>query len=287
MKYTHLIDVALKSCIAETDKPYGVLAQAMRYSLLNGGKRLRGNLVMMFCEAFDGNTDCAMPLACAIEMVHAHSLVHDDLPCMDDDDLRRGKPSCHKVYGEATALLVGDALLNAAYRHISASDMLTDTQKVLAVRCLSKCTGEEGMLAGQILDKLCEDEQTDIETLKLIHRKKTGALITASCFLGLIAANRVDNETMSSTKIYGDALGQAFQITDDILDVTGKTEVLGKPVGSDEGKQKNTYVSLCGIEKARQKAAENTEIAVNAVKPYGEKAEPLIEIARKMLERKS
>ena len=287
MKYTSLIQLELEGSVNSVAAPFSVLTEAMRYSLLNGGKRLRGNLVMMFCEAFDGDKSAALPLACAIEMVHAHSLVHDDLPCMDDDDLRRGKPSCHKAYGEAIALLAGDALLNAAYRHIAEANTLTDLQKAQAISTLAMCTGENGMLAGQVLDKINENNTVDIETLKLIYRKKTGALITCSCFLGLIAAGKYDSETMAATKIYGDAIGYAFQLTDDILDVTGDTEVLGKPVGSDAEKNKNTYVSLRGIETAKEKAAEWTEIAVNAIKDYGEKAEPLIEIAREMLERKS
>lgn len=287
MKYTSLIENALAECVAESREESGILNEAMRYALLDGGKRLRGNLVIMFCELFGGKKETALPLACAIEMVHAHSLVHDDLPCMDNDDIRRGKPSCHKKYGEAIALLAGDALLNDAYMYIAYSTALSDIQKVNSIRAIGKCTGEQGMLCGQVLDKLYENKAADEEAVERIHSKKTGALILCSCLLGLFAAGKFDNESMAVAKIYADALGSAFQITDDILDATGKTEVIGKPAGSDGKNGKNTFVAVNGIEDAREKAKQYTNMAINSVKVYGNNANDLIDVAKKMLERKS
>lgn len=263
------------------------LTAAMRYSLLNGGKRIRACLTVMFAELHGGDAKGAMPFACALEMIHAHSLIHDDLPCMDDDAMRRGRPSCHIAYGEATALLAGDALLARAFGVIADADELTLEQKVRGVSVLSSCTGENGMLGGQQKDKLYENLAASEDILNDIQNKKTGALIRAACELGCIAAQKYDEASAASARSYASALGRAFQITDDILDVTSSSEVLGKPAGSDESMNKSTYVSVLGLDAARAKVKELTAEAEQAVRVYGEKAYDLIKLAYQLTERKN
>ena len=278
-----MIEKVLSSYVPEDGEP--LLTEAMRYSLLNGGKRFRAGLVLKFAELFGGDMASALPLACAIEMVHAHSLIHDDLPCMDDDDIRRGKPSCHIAYGEATALLAGDALLALAFETVSEAKTLGDSQKVRATALLSSSAGASGMLGGQRLDKKYEKIAADEEALDMIQSKKTGALIAAACLLGCTAADVQDGERLSAARRYGEAVGRAFQITDDILDLTSSTQVLGKPVGSDKSMNKSTYVTVMGLEAARKRAKELTEAAVKSVEPFGRAADELIRTARSITER--
>ena len=195
-----------------------------------------------------------MALACAIEMIHAYSLIHDDLPCMDDDDFRRGKPSCHKAFGEANALLAGDGLLTLAFE-TAADAPLSDAQRVEAVRTLAKAAGVRGMLGGQVIDLSCEGKPVDLETLNTLYELKTGALLRASARLGCLAGN-AGEELLETADRYARACGLAFQITDDILDVAGDAEKLGKPTGSDEENHKTTYVTLLGLSGARERARE-------------------------------
>ena len=256
------------------------LFDAMAHSLLGGGKRLRARLVLLFCDLYGGREEDALPLACAIEMIHAHSLIHDDLPSMDNADTRRGKPSCHQAFDEATALLAGDALLALAFDTVSRS-LLSDGQKAEAIRLLS--AGTLSMLVGQTMDKSYEDREIDLSTLCDLQRHKTGALIAAACSLGAVAAS-ADG---TAAHAYGLSLGRAFQITDDILDVTSTAEMMGKPVGNDSVCKKNTFVSLLGLQEAEKQADEQTERAVAALSSYGEKAEPLIALARSMRNRKN
>ncbi|GKH46964.1 MULTISPECIES: polyprenyl synthetase family protein [Anaerotruncus] len=231
-----------------------VVVDAMRHSLLDAGKRLRAAMVLEFGRLTHASREGAMALACAIEMIHAYSLIHDDLPCMDDDDFRRGKPSCHKAFGEANALLAGDGLLTLAFE-TAADAPLSDVQRVEAVRTLAKAAGVRGMLGGQVIDLGCEGKPVDLETLNTLYALKTGALLRASARLGCLAGN-AGEELLETADRYARACGLAFQITDDILDVAGDAEKLGKPTGSDEENHKTTYVTLLGLSGARERARE-------------------------------
>ena len=231
-----------------------VVVDAMRHSLLDAGKRLRAAMVLEFGRLTHASREGAMALACAIEMIHAYSLIHDDLPCMDDDDFRRGKPSCHKAFGEANALLAGDGLLTLAFE-TAADAPLSDAQRVEAVRTLAKAAGVCGMLGGQVIDLGCEGKPVDLETLNTLYALKTGALLRASARLGCLAGN-AGEALLETADRYARACGLAFQITDDILDVAGDAEKLGKPTGSDEENHKTTYVTLLGLSGARERARE-------------------------------
>ena len=231
-----------------------VVVDAMRHSLLDAGKRLRAAMVLEFGRLTHASREGAMALACAIEMIHAYSLIHDDLPCMDDDDFRRGKPSCHKAFGEANALLAGDGLLTLAFE-TAADAPLSDVQRVEAVRTLAKAAGVRGMLGGQVIDLGCEGKPVDLETLNTLYALKTGALLRASARLGCLPGN-AGEELLETADRYARARGLAFQITDDILDVAGAAEKLGKPTGCDEENHKTTYVTLLGLSGARERARE-------------------------------
>ena len=243
------------------------VVRAMKYSLQNGGKRIRPVLVLEFCRMCGGKVEEAIPFACAVEFLHTYSLIHDDLPCMDDDDMRRGKPSCHKMFGEATALLAGDALLTHAFEAIASAD-LSDKKIAAAVALLAQNAGVGGMIGGQVLD-LKYESQADptISELLTVHKLKTGALISASCLLGCIAAG-ADENAMAAASKFAYALGVAFQIKDDLLDVLGDEEVLGKPVGSDEDKNKTTYVTMVGERKAQKDVEALTEKALSYLKAF-------------------
>ena len=242
------------------------MAEAMRYATLGGGKRIRAFLAIEFCKLFGGTEEDAGNYACAIEMVHAYSLVHDDLPCMDNDDIRRGKPSCHKAFGEDVALLSGDALLTYAFE-VAASAPLASDKNALAVRTLAKCAGAAGMCGGQELDLLLDCP--DYESLKKLHNLKTGELIRAAATLGYIASPAVYSEEIAD-KIcdYAMSLGLAFQIEDDLLDVISSTEELGKPVGSDEKNGKKTVLSYMTIEEAEMEAERLSRHSANVFSAY-------------------
>ncbi|MEF9864866.1 MAG: polyprenyl synthetase family protein [Oscillospiraceae bacterium] len=233
------------------------VGQAAIYSLLAGGKRTRGVLAMAVSDAFGGSQETALRFACAVEMLHCYSLIHDDLPCMDNDDYRRGKPSCHKAFGEDTALLAGDALLTGAFELLSAPD-IEPKQAAKAVNILAKCAGANGMIWGQELDLHFETTKANEQELKYIHKNKTGMLINAAVQLGAVSAD-LDDEKRDILAQYAFAIGLCFQIIDDILDVTSTQEELGKPIGSDKQNNKTTFVSLYGLEASQNAAAEITE----------------------------
>lgn len=254
-RYYDAIEAALPTYLPQRDCPQQIVEDAMRYSLLGNGKRLRGVLVLCFAELCDGSIDAAMPLACAIEMVHAYSLIHDDLPCMDNDDLRRGRPTCHIKFGEATALLAGDGLLTKAFEIISGQDKLSQQQRLTAVGLLSKAAGTAGMIGGQTIDIANEGKEMDGKLLDYLHSLKTGTLIRAAVALGCCAGG-CNAEFAKAADEYAAGLGLIFQITDDLLDVLSTTEELGKPVGSDAASSKTTYATLYGIDGSKKKLQE-------------------------------
>ena len=236
----------------------------MRYSLLAGGKRLRPVLTYDFCRMCGGNWEQATPFGAAVEMIHTYSLIHDDLPCMDNDDCRRGKPTNHKVYGEAIAVLAGDALLTTAFSSIAGAGCDADT-RIRAVEILSRCAGELGMVGGQVLDILSEQRQCTVQEVLDVQSRKTGALIKAACQLGVLAG-RGSAAQLEAAGEFAAHLGLAFQIRDDMLDVIGDAQELGKAVGVDAGK--NTFVSLYGLEKCEQLVTEHTTQAIAALNVF-------------------
>lgn len=258
------------------------VAEAMWYSLSAGGKRIRPVLVMEFCRVCGGDTKNAEAAACAIEMIHTFSLIHDDLPCMDNDDYRRGKPSCHKAYGEATALLAGDALENLAFG-IIADAVIPDIVKVRLVQTLTKAVGVNGMIGGQVIDTEYEGKNIPEEMLLRMYSMKTSALLKAACLMGCICAE-ADEEKMTAAIKYAENLGLAFQIIDDILDITGNEQQLGKPIGSDAANGKITYASLNGLEKSNSYAAKLTENALDSLSAF-ENTEFLKELTLYLLKR--
>lgn len=262
------------------------LVDAMNYSLEAGGKRIRPVLVYAFCEALGGYYTRAAAPASAIEMIHTFSLIHDDLPAMDDDDFRRGKPSCHKKYGEAMAILAGDALSVLPFGIIADDAVLTSDEKVRIISRLAKSVGRSGMIGGQVID-MANEERTDVteEQLRYMYRCKTGELIAVSCAMGCICAGASD-EVISAACDYGFSLGLAFQIIDDILDVTSTTEELGKPVGSDEAENKTTFVTLYGVDKAREIADNITAQAMESLDKCGG-SDFLRELTEMLLNRKN
>jgi geranylgeranyl diphosphate synthase, type II len=266
------------------------LREAIRYALLGPGKRLRPRLVLMAVEACGGSVEAALPAACAVEMVHAYSLVHDDLPAMDDDDLRRGRPTCHKVCGEATAILVGDALLARAFEVLA-----TEIQPAsVAAKCctvLGQAAGATALVGGQAADLemavgISEPAAGGRRELEAIHRRKTGALIAASLTLGGIVANALP-EQLAVLGSYGERIGLAFQITDDLLDVTGKQADVGKRLAKDASHGKLTFPRLLGCEASREYAAKLVNEACAMIEVFGPKAEPLLELARFVCSRKN
>ena len=256
------------------------LEEAIRYGLFGGGKRLRPALALGTAELVCGNEDVALPLACALEMIHTYSLIHDDLPAMDDDDLRRGKPSSHVVYGEATAILAGDGLLTMAF------DVLADADNMSLVRDVARAAGVAGMVGGQKLDLDREGVSTDLEGLKEIHSKKTGALIRVSVSGGALLGGAPDGD-YEALCAYGEHVGLAFQIRDDVLDVEGDEGVMGKPAGSDEAQRKSTYPSLMGVEASQRLARDAMDGAVTALAGFGNEASMLRELARYAVERRA
>lgn len=261
-----LVELYLDSRFAE-DADYKVLLDAMRYSLLAGGKRLRPVLCLSFCEAVGGDPIKALPGGCAIEMVHTYSLIHDDLPCMDDDDYRRGKLTCHKVYGEDIATLAGDALLTAAFSTLADMEVSPKTA-IDCVRVLSNAAGETGMVAGQVLDLLGEKTSLDETQLRQVHIHKTGDLIRAACQMGVLLGGG-SLEQYDAAGEFALHLGMAFQIRDDMLDEIGSQDELGKPIGSDADNHKSTFVSLLGLEKCQELVECETKAALDALREGG------------------
>ncbi|MGN0692180.1 MAG: polyprenyl synthetase family protein [Oscillospiraceae bacterium] len=267
----------------ETDYQHEI-TEAMWYSLMSGGKRLRPGLVLEFSRICGGDVQTALAAACAIEMIHTFSLIHDDLPCMDNDDIRRGKPSCHKAYGEAMALLAGDALEDLAFQVIADDDKLSDEKKVKLILELSRAVGTDGMIGGQVIDMENVNGAVFSEDKLLeMYSMKTSALISCACRMGVICAGRY--ELLEAAGEFGRQLGLSFQITDDILDITSTTEELGKPVGSDKELGKSTYAAEMGLEKARYAAAEYTQRAEKALEEFPDR-DFLTELTGYLLRRK-
>lgn len=260
------------------------LLEAMEYSLTSPGKRIRPILVLAAAEAIGADPGPLLPFACAAEMVHTYSLIHDDLPAMDDDDLRRGRPTNHKVFGEAVAVLAGDALLTEAFAVLSADCGLAAERRLAAIRELAVAAGAEGMVGGQTADILAEGAEADPRRVESIHRRKTGALLRACVRIGAILAG-ADARALASLSAYGEAIGLAFQIADDLLDELGDTQVTGKSAQRDRERGKSTYPAALGIERARQLLRELLEQGLAALGEFGASAEPLREIARRVVER--
>ncbi len=271
------INIALDKLLPPEAAQPPTIHKAMRYSIFAGGKRIRPVLTLAACEAVGGKTVAAMPLACAVECIHTYSLIHDDLPCMDDDDLRRGRPTNHKVFGEGIAVLAGDALLTQAFLLVS--------QKAEYVKELAVAAGSLGLIAGQVQDLENESRAATLAEVKTTHRNKTGALINTSIRLGAMAGHATPSQLKRLTR-YGDDLGLAFQVIDDILDATSTKEIMGKSVRADEKNGKSTFPKLLGIEKSRAYAAELIADAHKQLTGFGKKAEPLRAIADFFLTRK-
>ncbi|MDO5444506.1 MAG: polyprenyl synthetase family protein [Eubacteriales bacterium] len=281
------INSYLNSCIPQSDIIQDGLAQSMRYSLLAGGKRIRPLLVLEFAAALGENPEKVLPVACAVEMIHTYSLIHDDLPCMDNDVLRRGKPTNHVVYGECTATLAGDALQPLAFETILSSELSAE-RAVRCARILAECIGMKGMCLGQYLDMLGEGKELTAEELDLINNNKTGALLAASCGIGTAAAGGSERQ-INAAMNFGYKIGLAFQIRDDILDVISTSEELGKNVGSDAEEKKNTYMVLLGREKCENEIKRLTEEAISVLEEEfrGFDISAPVELARSMENRKN
>ena len=282
-----IIDKTLEKLVppAKTFPP--VIHEAMRYSLFAGGKRVRPVLAIAAAEAVGAATADLLPVAGALEIIHTYSLIHDDLPAMDDDDLRRGRPTCHKAYGEAIAILAGDGLLTMAFEVLSDPRRMKSIQArtmVSMIREIAVASGVFGMVGGQVVDIQSENKEIDFPTLEYIHTHKTGALIRASVRVGALYAKAGKRQFAALTR-YGEMVGLAFQIADDILDVTGKQEELGKDIGSDLEKGKKTFPSFLGLEESRRRAEEVVGEALDALKGFGRKADPLRELAKYIINR--
>lgn len=262
-EYKNLVDSKLSEFFNSSGMSYDGLLESMHYSLTAGGKRIRPTLVLEFCRISGGDVEKALPVACAIEMLHTYSLIHDDLPCMDNDDLRRGKPTNHVVYGECTATLAGDALQAEAFGTIARSELPAEN-KIACVEILADAVGSDGMCAGQYLDMVGESKRLTEEELDDINSRKTGALLIAACRMGVAAAGG-SGEMLEAAAHYGACVGAAFQIRDDILDVISTSEELGKPIGSDAQEHKNTYMALLGESKCMEMIEKLTNQAKSAL----------------------
>lgn len=263
-----LVENSLPSFLPSALNGQDEVVEAMKYSLTNGGKRLRPVLTLEFCKACGGDRHDAIEAACAVEFIHTYSLIHDDLPCMDNDDYRRGKPSCHKEFSEDIALLAGDGLLTHAFQIISDSDM-SDSAKAKAVSLLAENAGVGGMLGGQVLDLKYEIGNPTVKELLTVHKMKTGALIAAACIMGCIAAG-ADSAKIAAASRFAYYIGIAFQIKDDILDVIGSSDKLGKPIGSDADNNKTTYVTKVGLTKAQSDVELLTQKGLKELEVFGD-----------------
>ena len=284
-----LVDRALERWMPGQEVLPRSLHQAMRYSVFAGGKRLRPILMIAACESLGGHAGQVLHAACAMEMIHTYSLIHDDLPAMDDDDFRRGRPTNHKVYGEATAILAGDALLTEAFRILAdaeANRSVPPATVIKVIELVARYAGSQGMVGGQVVDMESEGKEIDFPTLEYIHTHKTGGLILASVQVGALLGGANDSQ-VAAIKRFGGAAGLAFQIADDILDIVGDQQHLGKNVGSDQARGKATYPAQLGLDEARQRADELCGIAISALAPLGKPAEILQELARYIVNRDS
>ncbi len=284
-RHLESVEQALPRYLPGVDADYQPVIEAMRYACDGGGKRLRPVLVLEFCRVCGGDPEKALPYACALEMIHSYSLVHDDLPCMDNSPLRRGKPSVHAAYGETMALLAGDALLNRAFETVlspAAREGVSAEAGAAASYELASAAGIFGMIGGQTMDLRCEGETVGMDTLVKLQAGKTAALIVAACRMGALLGG-ADAPKLDAAGHFGYEIGLCFQIVDDILDATSTAEELGKPVGSDAENDKSTYVTLLGVEGARNLAARRTESALQALSVFGSEADGLRHLARELL----
>jgi geranylgeranyl diphosphate synthase, type II len=281
-------EVALEKSLEATEPQVKKIIESMKYSLMAGGKRIRPVLCIAACEMFDGNVESAMPTAVALEMIHTMSLIHDDLPSMDNDDLRRGKPTNHVLYGEDVAILAGDALLSESFAHVARFTKGIDAERTVEViKRLGDSVGAYGLAGGQIMDLECENKAgTTVEDLEWIHTHKTAALLKVAVAAGAIIGGASEAD-VRALEVYAEKIGLAFQIADDILDVTATSEELGKTAGKDEDTNKTTYVKLLGLEGAKNEALKVTEEAKAVLAPYGDKAAPLLGIADYIIGRKN
>lgn len=281
-----LIEEHLDALIPANDVPQKQLFQAARYSLMGSGKRIRPILTLATASVVGRNLEAAIIPACSLELIHTYSLIHDDLPCMDNDDYRRGKPTLHKVYPESHALLAGDYLLTLAFETLAHAPHLSETQKIQLIKILGQHAGGHGMIGGQVLDLEASHRQIDLESLRLIHRCKTGALLTASIEFGGIVAN-VSSPEMQVLKMFGEEIGLAFQIIDDVLDVTSSQEKHGKAVASDLINDKSTFVSLLGVEQSEAIAQSLYLSAIEKLRSLPYNTDLLIELAETLVKRNS
>jgi geranylgeranyl diphosphate synthase type II len=280
-----MVEEALEVALPQEDGPASRVVEAMRYSLFAGGKRLRPILCLAASEAVGGEIQSAMPAGCALEMIHTYSLIHDDLPAMDDDDLRRGKPTNHKVFGEAIAILAGDGLLTEAFVLLSDYHSLLPERAVQVIGVIAEAASYRGMVGGQVVDMLSQNKPADLETVQQMHSRKTAALIAAATESGALAGKGSEAQVAALAR-YGRAIGLAFQIADDILDIEGDTELLGKSTGADEARGKVTYPAAVGLESSRQAANDMIHDALAALEGFDDKANPLRSLAHYIITRK-
>jgi geranylgeranyl diphosphate synthase type II len=281
------INVALEKILHDS-QPSEPIVQAMKYSLMADGKRIRPVLCLAAAEAVGGKPQTVLPAACALEIVHTYSLIHDDLPAMDDDDLRRGKPTCHVAFDEATAILAGDALLTLAFQVLSSVQFTGENQAsgwLKVIHIISTAAGYQGMIRGQMLDMASEGQHLTVDELKSMHALKTGALIEASLVCGALLADARKHQ-LEILKTYAQNIGLAFQVTDDILNVEGNPKEMGKAVGTDQLREKSTYPAILGLETSRQFAKNLVEKALQALEIFDKKAEPLRGLATYIIDRK-
>ena len=277
------VNSALEACLPNTEN--NRLLEAMRYSVLLGGKRIRPMLVYAAAEAVGAMNEDSDRIACAVELIHAYSLIHDDLPAMDDDALRRGQPTCHIAFDEATAILAGDALQSLAFEQLTQLRQTSASTSIALIRILAHAAGAKGMVAGQAVDIDAVDQQLNLQQLSEMHRHKTGAMIQASILMGAICTDSATDQQLSALKLYGEAIGLAFQVQDDILDVTSSTEVLGKTQGADQHHNKPTFISLLGLEQAKEKLNELHQQSLNALENFDQRADHLRDIANYIVSR--
>lgn len=271
-QYGEMINNALLDYLPGLDLPQKNVFEAMKYSVTAGGKRIRPVLTLEFCRICGGDVEAALPFACAVEFIHSYSLIHDDLPCMDDDDLRRGRPSCHIKFGEATALLAGDALISLAFETALCDNSIEKVGAKNACRAaheLARASGAVGMVGGQIVDLESEGHSVSLNTLEFMHENKTGAMIRAAAKIGCIVAG-ADERHIEAADEYAKRIGLAFQIVDDLLDVEGDVKALGKPTGSDKDKDKTTYITLLGAEKSRSIVTKLTQEAIGQLAVFSD-----------------
>ncbi len=283
-----MVDRALEASFPAAEGPASDVIDAMKYSLFAGGKRLRPILCMAGAGAVGGDETDVLPVACALELIHTYSLIHDDLPLMDDDALRRGKPTCHKVFDEAIALLAGDGLLTESFALMTAPELTERVSPHLiltVIALISKAAGYGGMVGGQVVDIQSEGKTVDLSVVEFIHTHKTGALISASVASGAILAGG-DKSQIEAITVYGGKIGLAFQISDDILDIEGDSQTMGKTSGSDQRKGKVTYPAVIGIDRAKEVRQELVEGSIQSLQGFDHRAEPLRQIARYIIERR-